>query len=418
MNVILFIIDSLNPKRLDCYDYDKITAPQLSNLFKTGLLFKNCFSNASFSPLGHRPMYNGRINIVTKQNPCFREMLSPTLAEVFKKNNYETACFVSLGPQGSKFEFNKGFDFFDEPLPNMSHPFIWPCNRTDYYTDIDNKKHSFYMGNYWLDKYLNILESYKSKKFFICGLYSEVHRGAERVLPSKYINMFGGDFENYDEKIRWMDDTLIQKTIEKLEELKIKNETIIIITADHGDSIGKHNEQYHGISVYDEPMRVPLIIIDPRMKEKIEYDNLCRTIDIPSTILDLLNIEIPKEFEGISLVKNFDKETNLVAYMENYGTIYSGEVRCLRTNDFKFIKKYNDVIIEKHLAYAGEIPLVIKNDMELYNVREDPGELVDLSSDPKYKNIVDLFNLKLDQMVSSVINIKDINYNDFCLKEI
>jgi arylsulfatase A-like enzyme len=65
-----------------------------------------------------------------------------------------------------------------------------------------------------------------------------------------------------------------------------------VITADHGEAFYKHNETYHGISVYDEPMRVPLIVLDPRQSGCKYEERLCRTVDIVPTMLDLAGFKV------------------------------------------------------------------------------------------------------------------------------
>jgi arylsulfatase A-like enzyme len=151
MNVVYLILDSLNPRLMSRYGHHHKTTPFLDSVIdRFGTVYSNCFTNASFSPIAHRGMMNGMFNVTKMGNNCFRQLESPTVAEIFKQGGHETARFVGLGHMGSQFGFGKGFDTFDEPQVGKDHPNIWCATRWDSYGDIDGKTYSFRMGNYWV----------------------------------------------------------------------------------------------------------------------------------------------------------------------------------------------------------------------------------------------------------------------------
>jgi arylsulfatase A-like enzyme len=162
----------------------------------------------------------------------------------------------------------------------------------------------------------------------------------------------------YDGSIRYADDC-IGELIKTLKELKLENKTMVIISSDHGEGLGEHGLYFtHGSQLYDELIKVPLIIkykaITPNPKKIVTQ---VRHIDIAPTILDFLHIKKPASMKGDSL-KNIIFKKSLL-FPEFAFSQWRDRVS-LRTEGWKLI-------------YYGK-----KNNYELYNLKIDPGELINL----------------------------------------
>jgi hypothetical protein len=161
----------------------------------------------------------------------------------------------------------------------------------------------------------------------------------------------------------------------KLDELGLRENTILIITADHGDELMEHGFVGHASTnwdstVYDDLVQVPLLIVyPPKLPQGKRIDTQVRMIDIMPTVLDLVDIPLDAPIQGKSIVSlmNQDAAFQETAYSESTPCGYScpkklvnNRLRSVRTNDWKFITVYDDA--------TGE------TQEELYNLREDPGE--------------------------------------------
>jgi arylsulfatase A-like enzyme len=135
----------------------------------------------------------------------------------------------------------------------------------------------------------------------------------------------------YDGEIRYTDEEM-GKLLTALDSLSLLNNTIIIITADHGEELKDHGLIGHGHSVYDELIHVPLIIKIPGAENKV-VDDQVELIDIFPTVLDILGISIPNQLEGKSLTRLItgQKKLNKTVYSETFNFI------SVRTPEFKLI---------------------------------------------------------------------------------
>jgi arylsulfatase A-like enzyme len=183
--------------------------------------------------------------------------------------------------------------------------------------------------------------------------------------------------EKYDEKIKEADEE-IRRIVKKLREMKIYDNSIIIITSDHGECFGEHGFLVHGHTPYEELIHVPLIIKFPYNKYGGKnYEQIVRHVDIVPTILDILNLKNKSEFQGISLIPIIEgKNITLDAYS------WSKEAISLREKSYKYIL----------YPESGK--------EELYDLEKDPKEQINLV----YQNISLCRNLR-NKLLSFINNL-------------
>lgn len=162
----------------------------------------------------------------------------------------------------------------------------------------------------------------------------------------------------YDEEIRYVD-FLVGEIIDKLEELKIDKETMIIITSDHGEQLGQHDYFLH-YKIIEGDIHVPIIVYSPEIKKGKIIDTYAQHTDIVPTILSYLEIEKPAHLKGENLL-NYEKIKREKIFVE--GHEYRGIIR----GKWKYIRSY------------------LKGEEELYNLEVDPMEEINIASVEKEK---------------------------------
>jgi len=185
----------------------------------------------------------------------------------------------------------------------------------------------------------------------------------------------------YDKEIKYVDEQ-IGILLKNLEELGLDKNTLIIITADHGEALGEHNLYFtHGMFLYDELLKVPLIMVGGFLPKNEIIKAQVESIDILPTIMDILRINYNKRgIEGISLLPTLYSKNKNDKYGESYAFSEFEDKKSIRSPEWKLIYTSNS------------------EEYELYNLKEDPQELNNLADIEK-----DQFKLmkeKLEEWVS------------------
>jgi arylsulfatase A-like enzyme len=335
--------------------------------------------------------------MLTGQNPDKTEFRDPfckvkskMISEILKNVGYKTAGFVGIDFLSKKHGFAKGFDVFDEPTDETS----W--NTKKY------KRGKLEMdtnwGNWWVERMLDWIKENHSNNFFIWGHYFEVHFLAEKRLlfENKIERDNLSDWAYYDAKIKYMDEWLIQGMIKTLKNLDIWDNTSIIITSDHGETLGTRQPNWETFyfdypqhkTMYECDLKIPLIIKSRKLKRKV-IDHSVRGIDIVPTILDLLDINSgDKECDGTNLMPLIEGDSfpELTTYSEElFRNRGAGSLQSVSDSKYKFIRN------------------ITKNTEELYNLQKDSNEKENIinSANTEEKTFVRQSKEIMEKMYSS-----------------
>jgi len=380
MNVILLTLDAVTQRRLSCYGYDKIKTKAIDSLAEEGVLFENVIAQSCLTPIAHACILSGKYPNKTKVRDPFCKVRTTLISTMLKEKNYHTAGFVGINFLSAKHEFNQGFDIYDEPTEETA----W--NRKKYKKG-EQEKDSIW-GNWWIPRMLNWIEEHQQNNFFIWGHYFNVHYHAEKQMlkDGKLKEGHLSDDGYYDAKIEYMDKELIQPMIDTLKKCNIYDDTIIIITADHGESFLWEYPQHRRL--YEDDLRIPLIIKNKHLKPQ-RISHTVRSIDIVPTILEMLEYSSQDDFDGLSLLPliNGKEFPELVSYSEElYENRGPGVIQSLR-ND------YGKIIVNRT---TGKI--------EMYDLQNDPDEK---------ENLVEILDYMYDdyKMQQEISKVKSITKN-------
>ncbi|NIL99663.1 MAG: sulfatase-like hydrolase/transferase [Acidobacteria bacterium] len=329
MNVLVITIDTLRADRLGCYGHAGAETPVIDALAQTGLLFEQATTVSPITLPSHASIFTG-INIPdhgVRHNGTFR--LGPentTLAERFAASGYDTAAFISAFVLDRRFGLNQGFADYDDRFERVLDP--GPGSYAERPADAVTARA---MG--WLQARAN---AQRDNPFFAWVHYFDPHGPYEP--PSPFAERFSS--VPYDGEIAFVDHEL-GRLIEALRQLGALEDTLILLTSDHGEGLGEHDEATHGDLIYDSTMRVPWILSNPRLfpKGKLVRDRLAATIDIAPTIAAMTGIEMNARVDGVDLtatpIKGRTVYLETLAPLLDYGW---APLHGLRRIDSKFIQ--------------------------------------------------------------------------------
>lgn len=304
-NVILITIDTLRADSLSCYNAHGAPTPNIDSLAKEGTIFKEVISPVPITLPSHCSIMTGTYPKyhTVHHNSLFKLPDSAlTLAEVLKNNGYQTAAFIGAFPLASAFNINQGFDIYDENFNGKPQ-------QNEYFFAERPAEDVINAATKWL-------QHGNSKPWFAWIHLFDPHQPYLPPDPYKQIyqkNPYYGEIAYVDNCLGKFMNFL--KTSGKL------NNTLIVLTSDHGEAFGEHGEINHGTFVYDTTLKVPLILWakNSRLRNKI-IESPSSLVDIMPTILDYLSFQIPLKCQGTSLLALIKGEnlTTQATYIETY----------------------------------------------------------------------------------------------------
>ncbi len=403
MKVVLLVIDTLRADHLGCYGYPRETSPNIDRLAKEGVLFENVYPSDVPTQPSFTSMFTGERGIQTGiVSHSETENLSenvPYLSEILAENGITTVAVSTLYMM--RRWFARGFKYYMNPVAgirsrlqqvdaeeinDMALPWIK-----------GNKDKDFFMFIHYWDPHSLYLPPEPYRRLFYKGNESNPENHSLDVLRSqpvwpftkRHLDAIGDDITDieyviaqYDGEIRYVDDN-VGELLNLLEDLKIYDETFLILTSDHGESLGEHHFYFDHCEVYETTVHVPLIIHCPQdlPRDKRVDDLIQSTTCLAPTILNLYGVEAPKVMEGKDLIKIATGED------EGYNEIYVNQAlwtakRAIRTGRWKLIKTLDKTF--------WETP-----DIELYDIEADPQEHRNLAENKP--DMVDDLELRMER---------------------
>ncbi len=344
-NVLLITLDTTRADHLGCYGHKPARTPNLDGLAREGVRFARAYCPAPLTLPSHASIMTGLYPAAHGVHNNGHDLPSGivTLAEILKGRGYATGAFVSAFSVDSRFGIDRGFDVYDDTFLADSPFKTQNAER--------RAEETFARFSRWL-------ETGGKDRFFGWVHYYDPHLPYDP--PSPYKEEFGGD--PYDGEIAYMD-RYVGSVLDRLRELGVLERTLVVVAGDHGEGLGDKVEQGHGIFLYEETLRVPLIFHNPALFPRPRVvESQVRLIDIAPTILEILGLkDAAAGMKGQSLVgrmagkdrKDLDSLVETVYPRENFGW---SELVGLISGRWKYIQSPRP---------------------ELYDLKSDPGEKED-----------------------------------------
>src|SRR5258708_2018043 len=344
-DVFLITIDTLRADHVHCYGYDRIRTPALDEIGKEGMRFAQAFTPSPITNSAHTSILTGLLPSSHGVSDFGVPLAAthPTLAEFILKRGYRTAAFIRAVILDSKSlapGLDRGFEFYDNFPEHTTTKSRW--GRLER-RGMEVERHA--------ESWLN---AHPTGPHFAWVHFYDPHDPYEP--PAPYSNIYKDRL--YDGEIAYADSALAH-FLAFLKKQGWYDAALIVVVGDHGEGLGEHHEDTHGIFLYDSTTHVPLLVKLPNRREAgKEVEAQVRTTDILPTILELLGLPIPEKLDGASLTPFFtgsETTPRTVFGQTDYPLRFEwAPLRSVRKEGFKFI----------------EAPKP-----ELYDLRSDPGEV-------------------------------------------
>lgn len=412
-NIILIVIDSLRADRLSCYGYNRNTSPNIDRVADSGLLFENAIASAPWTLPSHASLFTG---LYPSEHGATDETLYLnnhiiTLAELLNESGFDTVAFATDNGWLSKStNLMKGFTKFYGPNPNKASKLRMFLNKVkeawnrDRFITIKNieiverylRKHGQTNKPFFL--FLNLMDVHMPycpvRKFLkLLNLnkvspaeleYLQKHfreyRTAPETLSSHQLNLLNS---LYDASVATVDERLAQFFDILNNEIEREN-TVLIITSDHGENLGEHGLLNHWLSLYDTLLRVPLIIVYPsRISGPIRISPQVQQHNLFYTILDFIGYRGRKVSQDIIKSKSFlGKLEGNISFPD-----YTFAEHAYPQMTLQHIRKFNPSFRNVRLECAKQA--IRSNDYKYIRYGSGYEELFDLKSDPgEIRNVI------------------------------
>jgi arylsulfatase A-like enzyme/Tfp pilus assembly protein PilF len=349
-NVLLVTLDTTRADRLGCYGYPAALTPSLDALASEGVMFERAYTPVPMTLPAHASIMSGLLppehGLMTNGRGRLDESIS-VLAEVFRDAGYDTAGFVASFVLHSTFGLQRGFAVYDD---DMTH--------TD---PTEHGLHRQREGRHVVDAAMSWLQQPRRGPFFCWVHLYDAHE--PRLTHS---DEFGDRFLNspYDGEIAYVDQQ-VGRLVKQLESCGLRERTLIVVIGDHGEGLGDHDENEHGLTIYNSVLQVPwiwagrgVVAASRRVRQPVSL------VDLRPTLLATTGLRDPARTSGRSL------QAALAGSALAERACYAGTdvplldhgwspLRCLLTSDWKYIRS---------------------TEVELYNLSTDPQEAHNLAT--------------------------------------
>jgi len=392
-NVILVMVDTLRADHLSCYGADFVQTPNLCRVATDGGTIFSGFSHASWTKPATASLLASLVpsSHQTMSKPSALPEDIDTVAEVMKSAGYATGAFVSNTNLTEAFGFAQGFDEYHYMGPDYLFGAVESSSKLVLYQIFRRVYFMFVPGLRFGDFYQDSevmngaafewLDRHAQSRFFLFMHYMDPHDpyfehpyngvGIDRATNQHPAASEAKRMQElYVGEIAYLDGNF-GKFIEKLESLGIYENTVIALVADHGEEFHEHGGFWHGLTLYDEQIHVPLLVKWPKGSPLAATPDArsepARIIDVAPTLLAQAGAKVPSAMQGIDLAvlpaTRLPGEQMVFAEEDHEGNV----LRAVRTKTWKWIEANPDN--PRGLA-----------ERELFRVETDPGETSNIAA--------------------------------------
>jgi arylsulfatase A-like enzyme len=450
-NVLLIVLDTVRADRLSLYGYERSTTPFLKQLARRGVRFDEARATAPWTLPSHASMFNGhwpREFGDEWATPLAKNF--PTLAEYLRDHGYATAGFVAnVGYCSQETGLARGFTYYEDydlerlaPLresglveflagtiyqmiPALNISALRPVPRYfSHWFGYGQRKNAASIRRAlltWLSErrqtdrpffvFLNLFDAHQDYKLppnaqhhfvdypvtidqltVVYELWPFIDKS---TLDPSYIKFVR---DSYDDCLRYLDDQLGMLFLALLNR-GLLDQTLVVVTADHGEGLGEHNLFDHGESLYRTEIRVPLLILPPAgLNVPAVVGETVSLRDLPATIVDLLGMGAGSPFPGKSLAGFWRNSPSRIAGPFDETDLVVSELRS--PNPLQPNRGRSPASRGPLISLADHKFVYIRNERDgseqLFDARDDPQESIDRSAVESMRVVLDDFRRRLD----------------------
>ncbi|MCI0447493.1 sulfatase, partial [bacterium] len=262
-NFILISIDTTRADAIGVYGNEQIKTPIIDSFARDGTLFRNAVAHVPLTLPSHATLMTGLLparNGVRDNHGYRLKQTIPTLASLLRDNGYKTAAFVSSVVLDHRFGLNNGFDTYNDFIQYGSQQSVNPQNER--------------IASATAVEAANWLDSNQQNPYFLFVHFYDPHAKYDPPEPfkSNFSNPYFGEIAYVDSQIG-----VLLRSVKDLEN------TVILITSDHGEGLGEHGELGHGLFIYDSTIRIPFLMKGPRIARGKKIAQQVQLVDVLPT---------------------------------------------------------------------------------------------------------------------------------------
>ena len=405
LNVVLVTLDTTRADRLSCYGHTVRTSPNIDALADVGVRFEAALAQASLTPVSHASIMTGLtppnhgVRVMYAQSGYRLSETIPTLATVLQERGWQTGAFLSAFSVSEFFGLDRGFDRLDNGIRDNVDNVMTERASGEWSFDIAaNQRRS----DQTTDLALDWLGQARAPFYLWVHLWDPHDR--KLLPPDELLKEFqiaqsaSANERNravYDAEIFYVDQQL-GRLFDRLKALGHWENTLVVVVADHGQGLGDHDHWAHRL-LYDEQIRVPLIVRVPGGPRRTVVTEPVSTTDIYPTVLGALGIELPgrvngRDLGGLMLGQAQPSRSIYAEALNGYDLSASTMLRKRPQDDIL----YSLTDGAWKLIYRPNAP----DTSELYHLEEDPGEMRNLFGEgvEQQRRLVDAL-IELDPFV-------------------
>jgi arylsulfatase A-like enzyme/Tfp pilus assembly protein PilF len=349
-NVLLITLDTTRADHIGCYGHKEARTTAIDSLAAGGVTFDNAYVTVPMTLPSHASMLTGLYpaeNGLPDNGAGRLADTVPTLAELLQQHSYNTGAFIGSIVLHARSGLDRGFDLYDDDMVGGEQH--------------GDESHLMRNARLVVDSALNWLNSQDDDPFFCWLHFFDPHAPYQG-----HAEIFGDRFASnpYDGDIAFAD-VHIDRLLQRLKETGKYDNTLIIVVGDHGEGFGDHDELEHGFLLYNPTVRVPLIVVDPRTTAAgTRVAAPVSLVDLMPTVLDCLEIPSVAHASGQSLQPALQRQPleSHPCYSQTTSAFSAfgwAPLKSITTDAWKYIQTTHD---------------------ELYDLRQDPGELHNLAA--------------------------------------
>ena len=371
LNVLFLLIDTLRSDRLGMYGYERDTSPNFDRWAEPGVRFDRHLAQSSWTKSSMASLWTGlspmRTGVTRYDHVVAEEAIMP--AERFREAGYKTIGIYRNGWVAPTFGFDQGFDVYTHAPPRQMNPAIRAKNPT--ITSVGNDEDTVAAGI----EFLRV--SGHDDRWFLYMHLMDVHE----FVYDEESALFGASHSDmYDNSIRWTDGTL-DALFNNLAEFGLAENTLIVVTADHGEAFRERGLEGHARAVYRETTEIPFLLLFPfKLEPGLVVPTRTQGIDVWPTVFDLIGFDPLDDADGVSRVPEILAAADGEVLPESTTTAFS----FLDENWGRQTKPPRHRLAVTEGGYRFVVRSAIEDDEaskpveELFNSESDPRELDDL----------------------------------------
>lgn len=384
-NVVLIVSDTLSAQHMSLYGYKHKTTPFMDDFFgNKGIVYENAYSNATWTLPSFASMFRSKYPSQIKLSEIAQKPGDTTLVELLRKKDVNIVGKV--GDIGGDISQSVANVFGSEEfLKTTGDGEVNYRVFSEWINGQKNKEKPFFAFFHEL----NVHDPYDAPERYsemFDGKKTDEPVGVEEIIQVMKNENFGSAEQKrrfvakYDQEVRYQDD-MLRDFVNSIDDETMKK-TIFIFTADHGEGFFEHGALSHNSGVYNEIVKVPLLIHLPQNVSGQKRTVPVSLIDIAPTILSIFGVKIPNDYEGINLeIDNRNTESGLgrIVVSEHGNSMWRD---AFDKESDRLIENYSNSLEESLLTLVTRESFVLGNkkfvrqnrDLEMFNIKVDPEE--------------------------------------------